>query len=77
MTCSTCRHLQRTEPSGGLCRRYPPRAQLITRFNAQFGAPVPAWPNESATVWPPVRNDDHCGEHSGTDAPGPEPDIAS
>lgn len=69
MTCATCRHLHRTEPQGGLCRRFPPRASVLTRFRPEFGGNVPAWPNESATIWPPVRNEDRCGEYAGVPAP--------
>ena len=63
MTCATCRHLTRLNEQGGLCRRYPPHAQVLTRFVPAYGGNVPAWPNETATVWPPVRNEDTCGEY--------------
>lgn len=62
MTCATCRYLSRLTEQGGLCRRFPPHAQVLTRFAPPFGGNVPVWPNETATVWPPVRNEDHCGE---------------
>ena len=62
MTCPTCTHFQRLTPEGGLCRRHAPRAILVTRFRPDYGGNVPAWPNETATVWPPVQERDYCGD---------------
>ena len=72
MTCQTCRSLHRLNELGGLCRRYAPHATVVGRFRAEFGGQTPAWPNESATIWPPVNNHDHCDEYQQAVAPAPE-----
>lgn len=69
ITCRTCRHYQPLpEPAvGGLCRHSPPVATVLTRFRPGFGANVAAWPNESATAWPPVDADrDYCAAYAPT-----------
>lgn len=71
-TCPTCLHFTRLSPEGGLCRRHAPRAILVTRFRPEYGGNVPAWPNETATIWPPVNNQDHCADHAPVPAPPAE-----
>lgn len=69
MTCATCAHLQRLNETGGLCRRHAPHATVVGRFRAEYGGNTPAWPNESATLWPPVNNHDSCGEWAALPTP--------
>lgn len=76
--CGNCRHASSTSDTGGnyLCRRYPPTAHPLLAM-IQFGgqriqlrdAPV----NEqglmprnagSISLWPLVRPEETCGEHS-------------
>lgn len=68
MTCGTCRHYQPLgEPAiGGLCRYHAPQAVVLTRFRPTFNSTnVPAWPNETATAWPPVNAEyDYCAQHT-------------
>ena len=72
LTCPTCRYFRRLNELGGLCRRYAPRALVLTRFRPEFGGNVPAWPNETATIWAPVNDKDYCGDHP----PVPEAPLA-
>jgi len=74
--CPTCGHFVRLNIEGGICRRHAPRAVIITRFKPDYGGNVPAWPNETATVWPPVNDKDYCGDHTLTFAPEAPPEIA-
>jgi hypothetical protein len=46
----------------GLCRRSPP----VLTFRTDMGAPK-GQVRKAEAHWPPVKDDDWCGEHRGND----------
>ncbi len=66
--CLSCKFYLPVSDDQGLCRRYPPTAQVIPMPKTNLMAGRNEMQLQTASNFPPVSGEGWCGEHADPDA---------